>query len=867
MFSSTNRTSVFSRWPAFCLMPLLGLMLFASCKDDYPYDDKEPEWLGESVYKYLSEDGNYTTYLSLIDALGYAETLDRTGSKTIFPANDKAYEAYFQSLGLSGKGSDVVKSMTKSQQQVLFNSTMLNMAYLDNMLANVPSTGQSDNSGEGIALVRASAASYLDSITFLDKDRLPATEYWADYASRGGIYLMDNTSRPNVIFTPDFMLRLGLTESDWTQLFPDKPYDEVGFYVNGSHISGNQKNITCKNGYLHIADEVVRPLQNMADVMASHRQTSLFNQLMDKFSAPYYDEALHLSVQNYYGNAYASDTVFVKRYFNDNGVGACLQTPDKKDIPATQMLYFDPSHNTMNMPTDMAMMLVPSNEAMENYWNSDRGKFLRSVYPTWNDVPMDVLSKFMKNHQLKSFIGSLPHEWSKLSDQKGFLLHLTPEDIDQSILACNGMVYLTNRVFPPIDYQCAYGPTLTSPITKVMKVAIDDNDWLKFHLYLRSLENQYNLLVPTDEAMKTYREPISWALWATEGVDKREIWSFKQIGEKIYADVYAVNEDGSQGAFKQTLGSSQADQNKIMNRLNDIIDMHIIVADNETEPLSGFIDEGNLQYALTKGGTILRVEGEGGATIVHGGGDDECGLPGANIEGGTDNIYFTENSHTFFIDKLLQDPFKSVYAVLKEKPEFDEFFSLLLGDPSVFAYFQEDKEVQAIFDQNTTEQSSGIGQIVTSFNNYRYTVLVPTNEAVRQAFSEDANLWTWNQISNEEDPVIKKEKCLYLLNFLRYHFIDGIVPVAGNHFAKDYDTAARDKNNQFVKIRVEANGDQIRFGQTASVLTEDSSLYNILTRDYIVNNKDPQKATDILASSRAVIHLVDKAINYQQMGK
>ena len=114
---------------------------------------------------------------------------------------------------------------------------------------------------------------------------------------------------------------------------------------------------------------------------------------------------------------------------------------------------------------------------------------------------------------------------------------------------------------------------------------------------------------------------------------------------------------------------------------------------------------------------------------------------------------------------------------------------------------------------------------------------------------------------------MKKEKCLYLLNFLRYHFIDGIVPVAGHHFSKEYDTAARDKNNQFVKIRVEANGDQIRFGQMAEVLTDDPSLYNILTRDYIVNNKDPQKASDILASSRAVIHLVDKAINYQQMGK
>lgn len=70
---------------------------------------------------------------------------------------------------------------------------------------------------------------------------------------------------------------------------------------------------------------------------------------------------------------------------------------------------------------------------------------------------------------------------------------------------------------------------------------------------------------------------------------------------------------------------------------------------------------------------------------------------------------------------------------------------------------------------NATTSSSGLGPIVTSFNNFRYTVLVPTKEALDRAFAEDPELWTWEQIAAETDAGKKKEKTLYLLNFLRYH--------------------------------------------------------------------------------------------------
>lgn len=843
----------------FSLMAVASLMtsasLLVSCGDDYAYDDSEPQWLGANIYDYLSEKHNYTTYLALADRLGYKETLLRTGSKTLFPANDEAYDAYFKRQGMAASGAAAVASLSPSQQRRLFNSSMLNMSYLDNMLSNVPTSDDSSEDGEGTALVRESSATILDSIRYQSADQLPVTAHWERFLQRG-IFLSDNAARPNVFFTPYFMRRRSMTQADWAFISGGADYDDKGFFVNGKHVTDAHRNVTCKNGYLHIADDVVLPLDNMAEIITRDERTKMFAHLMDKFSAPYYDATIDANAHAYYQDGSLTDSVFVKRYFNDNGSGSCTNYPDGEEIGDANLLYFDPNYNLLAAPTDMGVMFVPTDAAMADYWNSDRGKFLRDVYGEWDNVPNDVLSKFIKNHQLKSFVGALPSDWANLSDQKGFLLGVKQSDVVTPVMACNGMVYLTNRVFPPIDFQCAYAPTLTSPLTRIMKMAIDDNDALKFHLYLRSLENQYNLMVPVDEAMKNYREPISWALWASTGVDRREIWSFKVQGEKLYADIYNVDADGHKTTLKQTIGATNADQDRIMNRLRDIIDMHIVVADNESEPMSDFVDGGQLLFALTKGGTILRVSGEGETTTLSGGGDIEQGWDAAHIL----STFYTDNSHTFFTDRILQDPFRSVYAELKRHPEFSEFYNLLLADPDVMSYFQEDDEIAPIFDQMVSSQTSGLGQVVTTFNNYRYTILVPTNDAIREAFASDRNLWTWERISMEDNAATKREHALYLLNFLKRHIVDGAVPVGGLTISRLYDTAARNANNQFEKIQVQVSGTQATFGTDAKVLTSDPSLYNIMTRDYIVDSSDPQKASNIVASSRAIIHLVDHVV-------
>ena len=852
-----------------CVLLALALVGLSSCRDDYAYDNEEPTWLGANVYDWLKADGHYTTYLTFINRLGLDGTLSRTGSKTLFPANDEAYARYFRTQGLAGSSPvDIASSLTRADANYLFNASMLNMAYLDNMLANVPNSN-SDDDGEGTAILRDASSTIYDRIQHFDAARLPVTEWWARFAERGGVWIVDNEARPDVIFTPAFMQKRGITEADWELIGGGAPYEAKGFYVNGSRVQEDAKNVTCKNGYLHIADEVVTPLPNMAELIENNASTHTFALLMNKFSAPYYVADIDATVRADEMSDYVTDSVFVRRYFNDNATGACTQTPqlpgrEAETLTDDKMLYFDPAYNRLGAPTDMGVMFVPTDEAMRDYFKGNDGAFLRKVYGEWDNVPIDVLCKFIKNHQLKSFVGSLPNDWGNLADQKGNLMYMQRDYIVGIAQGCNGLVYFTNTCFPPIDYKCAYAPTLTSPVTRVMKAAIDENDQLKFHLYLRSLENQYNLLVPTDSAVRYYAEPISWSIYANTGVDNREIWGFRMGGDRILADVYSVNSDGTRGALQRTIGTSSTDQNRIQNRLRDIIDMHIVVADTEDEPMSGFMDAGDKTFYLTKGGTIIkRSNGSGQTTQFAGVGDSELGLPAAQLK---DSIYVTTNSHTFFIDRILQDPMRSVYTTLRDNEAYSRFFELLLGDPIVYAYFKDDKDIQAIFDEQTTEQSSGVGQIVTSFNNYRYTILVPTNEAIENAFRADANLWTWEQILMEDDPAVKKARCLYLLNFLRFHFIDGAVPVGTGSWTRTYYTGARRANGQFIPVTIQSAGENLTFGTEAAakVVTTNPALYNVWARDLIVDNKDPQKAGNILASNRAVIHLVDRVAPYNK---
>lgn len=836
---------------------LLGLFLpFAvSCSDDYEYNDKEPDFLNSNIYDYLASqpNGKFSTFLKLIDDNGYKTVLSKTGSKTLFPATDEAFQRFFQQNDFNVHSYE---ELTPAQKRILMNCSMVNMTYLSDMLSNVP-TNSEGVGGEGLALRRSTAYSYLDTIPYYNSSGTPPNSYWE---ARSKMYLLDDVSSAFMVhFTPKHSKTQGLTNED-ISLVLNSAYEESSIYINGIKIQ--EKDIVCKNGYIHVPAEVITPAKNIDEIISSQSEISTFNTLMNRFSAPYYSRSASQEVAEYYngssaGHPLINDSIFIKRYFTETSP----YDPDEKDMSKYGLLYFDPSDNSYSSMQDFGVMFVPTNKAMKEYMESSKGKYLSDAYGTWDNIPTTLAALFVKNHQKKSFINSMPHSWDTMTDESSFAMNVNPEDIELSILGSNGVVYITNKVYAPIDYQCVYASVLTSNQTKIMNWAIQDKN-MKFYLYLRSMENMYNLIVPTDEALRNYRDPISWA----KGKSYREIWEFAYDEERdnpIYVNVYKTDEEGNKAEKSKEI----TDMTIIRNRLADIVDMCIVVGNMSESGMSGYIDDGKTQYAYTKSGSMLKVSGAGESINLWGAGDLEVNaLPTtlAKNELGESSLYDSDNGRTFFVNQILHDPVESVYTLLQKHDDFKLFRELLNGNERIFTLYENDPDIQSIFSLKRTSSTSGLDQVVNSFNNFQYTVFVPSNEAIEETFKEDPKLKTWDDIVEINDDEERRKSAIYLLNFLRYHFMDNAILVDGNSFSNmKYETAARDDNNKFIRMTLSSNGNQLTItdatNQSASVIKQEG-VYNLLARDFIVDNRDYRNANNIVSSSKSVIHLINRAL-------
>ena len=851
----------------FCLIGASACLV--SCKDEYLYDDREPDFSGvglTSIYEFMEKDGNFTYFLKLVDDFGYTEVLSRTGSKTLFPARDDAFERFFQN---NPYGVKSYEELSFAQKRNMMNISMLNMSYLSYMLSNV-SGSQENPIGEGLAIRKLTANTFLDSIPFQKNETLFAASPWWERFSGNGLWLVENeTPSPLVCFTPQNMVTLGVTADDFFIFTNGSTYSSDDIFING--IRAVEKDVICKNGYIHVLEEVLLPPRNAAQMIQDNGQTNLFSHLLDKFSMPYYVESISDQVYAYYDGSREdrpliphSDSIFVKRYFTA-AFNSEYNEKMKVSLENYGLLHFDPTDYENNGERDMITMFVPTDEAMNEYLNGE--PFLKDSYGgDWEKVPSNLIALLLKNHQKKSFLSSLPHDWSEMNDESSFPMNVSKDDIVKSYVTSNGIVYITNKVYPPIDYHSVYASAMTSFSSRILNWGIQDKT-MKFFLYLRSMENKYNLIVPVDDAFKNYKDPVSWAKSATGNgsLEDREIWEFEYNQEQnlVYANVYKTDISGNKTGTPIPYTNSGEHQAMIRSRLNDILDMHIIVADE-----IGYIDAGGIQYAQTKGGATLKITDSGMNTKVTGGGDQEESESPAEIE----TVYSSDNGKAYFVDKIIQDPFKSVYAALSENPEYKYFFDLLNGG---WEYAPADS-ITPIFSYkkvgNAASGSSGVGYVVNSFNNFRYTVFVPTEAALKKAFEDDPDLWDWDEIAaidkdREDYAAFRKEKTVYLLEFLKYHFMDNSIYVDGNFISGSYETAARNELGKFHKVSLVSDGTNLEVtganpSHKAKVI-KTQGLYNVSTRDYIVNNVDLTKATGIESSSRAVIHLVDNVLKYK----
>lgn len=851
------------RW--WLLMPMLvSVMLCVSCREDYIYDEQEPEWLGESIYDFLVEEGKYSNFIRLIEDLKYKDVLQRTGSKTLFVVDDATFESFLRN---NEWGVSSYQELSQMQKEQLLYSSMLDNVYFSEMLGDAPGPQK------GMTIRRNSSLRVAHKLDKVAKSDFPNTFYWdlvkKDMVGDSIILLQDNTPAPMVTFAYSYMINNSLLGSDFafvTNQPDDYVFENTDVFVNGARIV--EANKKCKNGVVHRLDKMVTPLTNMAETICLHDSTQVFASLLNRFSAPYSSESGTLE----YGNG---TDVYVKKYFTTRGhtqgldrftAGTNVEfmtTPT--DSAVGTGLKFDPGWNTLTasdikpMNEDMTAMFVPTSKALNDFLQYGSGKFLYDRYGSWEGIPDHVIADLLNNHMKSSFVSTVPSKFDQVKNDAQIDMEIKEENIVKPVLCCNGVVYITDSVYAPVSYVAVTAPTLVNDNMNVIRWATEKYGFLS---YLHSMDSYYSFILPVDEAFARYLDPISVAK------GEPEYWNFKYNDEHKSIEVVITDEAGkAKDPLKAWTNSQQALM--IQNRLEDLIDQHIIVDNFELSA------EGKYYYQTKGRGTVKVLPSLDGGLNIYGGYQLEQNMPVSVPQA---MINPAGNGKTYIVSSLTQTPMKSVYTAIGEQATRDKPF---------YRFYELMKESNTFIKDDTYAMSDEF--TVDVFNTYHYTIYVPSNKAIQDAIDQGLPTIAQAEAFLRDNSLSKSQEEEYLdsiramlHDFVCYHIHDNSVYIGGTEVKNtEYQTGTMNMDERvFRRVRVSADNSSLTVvdgaerSHSVNVETENEGVYyNIMTRDYLFNDGDTggnvseddlniTKSKCIETSSFAVIHAIDDVLLY-----
>lgn len=888
-----------------------------SCRDEYYYDDREPDFLGASIYEYLDEKGEFTLFMKVIEDLDYKEVLSKTGSKTLFVANDEAFLK-----GIKEEwGFDSYSQLTPAHKRIILNNSMLDNAYLLELMSSMPSSGADSEPIVGRCLRQLTSANVTDTIGFFyDADLPQNNKEWDRFRQTGIRLALDATKTTMVHFLEEQLYQNSITAEDLNILLNNRYNATIkdAFIFDKKVID---QNVTCKNGYVHQLDGLLIPPANMAEEIRTNGETNIFSRMLDRFAVPVPNASLTADYNRiyHYGDDANAEQVYEKRYYttgSDRGIaiqdGGYLSYIDIDEIEhhAEGTLFFDPGWNeyrsgvgsaVSTRDNDMAVIFAPNDAALEEYFSTGEGQALIERYKEIDSIPMEDIQYLLRNMMKVSFNAAVPSRFPSIMDDARDPMGVEKKDIEKCIIANNGLVYITNKVYSPARYVAVTAPLLFSDTLEIANWAVTRYEYDK---YLLSMGSHFSLVVPSDGCM-TYIDPY------TINDPEPTLYKFQfnpnaaNEAGKVYAETWTY--DPATMELKEQKNNLTT-STRIENLLKQMYEYYIVVGD---------FTNGN-KYHMTKGYGTIKVETDANNQVTHIIGGSEA-QKGTQIPVG--HTYPQKNGNTYRLDEgMIQPPTQSVYKVLSTTDEFAEFYNLCIGSDYVLDVIGPRDRTGVVIQDSIKrykifENLGGLDLNVRTFNTYHYTVYAPTNDDILRAY--DAGLPNWMDLEIEAELIdtmkvrredkqgvldelrytatqeeidsmqaeidtmnveintriaaLKKEMEL-IVNFVKYHIQDNSVYVdnlphsitEGEEvkYVVKYETAALDElTKRFSTVTVQTQdgtitvkGDIDGTDNTCRVINDPSTegtLYNIMTRDIEFSGQN------ISTSSYAVVHLID----------
>ena len=893
---------------------LIGASVMQSCKDDDLILTGQPEWLGNSIYERLQEEGNYKVTLRLIDDLDQKEILSHTGSRTLFAANDSAFEAWFNNNQWGVRSYDELK---ESQKKLLLYNSMIDNAYLLELLSNKKSDGDAGTPLWGRTMRRTTAASVYDSICVMTvtggTDTMPDNQYWAPLRAAGkSIRIMkDASDAPMIHFLPAYLNNHQMTLEDLKLLTNNRATSLDEAWVNGVKVinSGdpNRKkidyDITCKNGYIQKVDQVIESSPNMAEIIHKYGGMEGWAHLLDRFSAPNFYQYVN-------GNE-NKDSVYVLRYLSESSYDPATRATREKcntvtyidgskiTVADNELLKFDPGWNQYidnstdkDLHDDAGMMIVPNNEALKTWWDTKAGD-LKEEYGTLDNVPTNIIRELLNVNMLSTFSSYVPSKFDAVLNDAMEQMEIKPADVEACYMGCNGVVYKVNKVFAPALFSSVAYPAVAHASTMNLIYSIIENR--KFKPYLLSMDTQYALIIPTNDALKNIVDP------STYGNTNPTIFELRydETLKKMVLDEYLGDYDETGNLIKRadkegTITPSSNEEsipNKRIASFSDMImNQLIIILPDKKRSLEDYIN-GGYRFFKTKAGSLVRAEMSGSNVAFQGGYQIENNEAVTSVK-----MYPKDNGYSYEINSnTLLGAQNSLYTTLAAHTEFSAFRTLLENE-----YCDLLTEATGADNKYRSGMKGKGSQNCRLFDNYNYTVYIPTNDKIQalvdakylptaaelEKGDEDAKLDSlckaegWYETKLFRDSAEVRDSVAEVINsvlsnFIRYHVHDRSVAIGmapevdedGNYINSSYyESMKRNvETGRFVPLKVKFDNNALtvtdNLGNDLHVI-KTNGLYNIICKEYWFNTQEKDR---LFMASDVVIHQIDGVLMYDNL--
>jgi hypothetical protein len=404
--------------------------------------------------------------------------------------------------------------------------------------------------------------------------------------------------------------------------------------------------------------------------------------------------------------------------------------------------------------------------------------------------------------------------------------------------------------------------------------------------YLLSMDAEYAFLMPTNDAMKNYIDPSTYGtVSSASGLEAPDVVEFSKDKSKTnereqmvgsrYNSTIAADGTITKGTRKQAEIAPQP----VFTMLDDMLNQMIIVLPVKGVKLETYLAQG-YRYFKTKGGSLIYAEpGTNGEPAFAGGWQLEHGKLLA-----TTNSFPKDNGTSYQLDEQMPlGATKSLFLTLKEHKEYEAFLNLISCDYSNMLLDKLNGHDAGMSKQNSKNFSL--------FDNYNYTVFVPTSESITD-LQDQGILPTWreltitdskdndildsiivaehwkdaSEITDKYRDTVKVAIRSVITNFVRYHVQDrslaiGMAPEP-NMVGNVFESMLRNtKTGRFYQLTTDYNQTSMTVkdvaGNVRTVQTK-PGLYNNMVREYYFQGASYNAR--LFMGSDAMVHLIDKPL-------